>query len=72
MVTEATITPRGTTKITVELTYLNEDVDTGWFGDERELGLSVLAALFEVQGDDGGAYVPEDKRVVSIERGASS
>lgn len=44
--------------VTAVVTFAAEDLAMGWFGDLDELALSIEAALYEVQGDDGDAYRP--------------
>lgn len=45
--------------ITLHVTVSDDDLLQGWNGDIDEFRESAKAALWEVQGDDGGAYQPE-------------
>lgn len=44
--------------ITLTVTISDDDLAQGWAGDVDEFRESAKAALWEVQGDDGGAYQP--------------
>jgi hypothetical protein len=44
--------------INISVTVSDLDLHDGWNDDAHEFALSVAAALYEVQGDDGGAYRP--------------
>jgi hypothetical protein len=44
--------------ILLAVTLADDEVEIGWNGDIDEVAESVRAALHEVIGDDGGAYVP--------------
>lgn len=47
-----------TVRVTVDVTVSDADFATGWARSRDELAASVVATLFELQGDDGGAYRP--------------
>lgn len=45
--------------VRVEIRIDRKDFAAGWGEDEDELGKSIEATLFELIGDDGGAYRPD-------------
>lgn len=44
--------------INVYLTIDSADLHEGWNGDDNEFAKTVEATLHELNGDDGGVYVP--------------
>jgi len=45
-------------RIMVQMTIKDEDFREGWQADKAELAGSIRATLHELNGDDGGVYVP--------------